>query len=106
MAPEVRVDTDYNPSDDDMRMLLKGVHRLLKRPAGNHYHEGEGGDNKRMLAWILTVTSLLAVGGISGGIVMYGQLSSLRAMVTQWQMSSDRRQDQTDRRLERLETRQ
>lgn len=106
MAPEVRIDADYNPNDDDLRMLLKGMHRMLERGGGNHYHEGGGGeDNKRLLGWILTVTSLLAVAAISGGVVMYGEVSSLKAMVTQWQISSDRRQDQTEHRLDLLESR-
>jgi hypothetical protein len=97
MSPEVRVDTDYNPSDDDMRMLLKGVHRLLQRPMGNSYQEG-GGDNNRMQALTLTIVSLLAVSGICGGVVMYGEISSLKAMVAQWQIATDRRLDRLEQR--------
>lgn len=105
MSAETRIDVDYSPHDDDMRMLLKGLHRMLDRPSGSSYQEEGGGENKRWLAWILTVTSLVAVSGICGGVVVYGRISSLEATVTQWQISIDRMQAQFDRRLDRLEQR-
>lgn len=97
-------DPDWDREDDDIRRLAGIMERLANRP--NQINgDGEDSGNRRLLAWILTVTSLLAVGGITGGIVMYGEVASLRATVTQWQISSDRRQDQTERRLDRLENR-
>lgn len=92
--------------DEDIRRLASIMERLANR--SNNYNNGDGDDeggNRRLLAWILTVTSLLAVGGIAGGIVMYGEVASLRATVTQWQIANDRRMDQTERRLDRLENR-
>lgn len=99
---------DYNIRRDERRALTSVLRDLLKemrsRPPPS-MHNGDDSGSKRMLAWILTVTSLLAVGAIGGGIVMYGELASIKATVTQWQTSSDRRQDQMERRMDRLENR-
>lgn len=104
MARPDRAPDDYETQDDDIRRLASILERLVSRPSYNN-GDSEDGGSRRLLAWILTVTSLLAVGGIGGGIVMYGEVSSLKASVTQWQIANDRRMDQTERRLDRLENR-
>lgn len=106
MGSRDRGPDDYDTEDDDIRRLASIMERLVNRT--NNYNNGDGdsgGSSRRLLAWILTVTSLLAVGGITGGVVMYGEVSSLKASVTQWQIANDRRMDQTERRLDRLENR-
>lgn len=98
MARPDRSPEDYDTQDDDIRRLASILERLVSRPSNYNNGDNDDGGSRRLLAWILTVTSLLAVGGITGGVIMYGEVSSLKASVTQWQIA-------TERRLDRLENR-
>lgn len=104
-AVQGRGPEDYDESEDRRRyndLLDLLVNRTTKTTWNNG--DGDEGGNKRLLGWILTLMCLLVAGGVTGIIVMYGEASSLRATVTQWQLSSDRRMDQIERRIDRLES--
>lgn len=95
---------DYE-ENEHLRRYNELLNLLAKRATQSSFNNGDGdeGGSKRLLGWILTLMCVLTAGGIAGGVVMYGEAAALRATVTQWQLSSDRRMDQIERRLDRME---
>ena len=78
-------------SDEDVgRLVRSAVH------AGISYYEGKGHDSV-LLKWILGVVSSLAVAGIIGGIVLYGQVAALGEKVVSQQRQLDRIEDRVNR---------
>lgn len=79
MPPDHRIDADYNPDDETVRKLTRAISLLIEKPRNAHYYNG--GNDKRMLNWILGVLSMLVVSGVVGGIALYGRLASLESTV-------------------------
>lgn len=78
---EHRIDPDFDPSENDVRLLRRAIEQLLlSRPSGNSYNNG-GGD-RRALNWILGLLGTLAVSAIVGGIAFYGKATALEATVS------------------------
>lgn len=93
---ETRIDPDYDPSGDQTRDLLRLVRTLVARPQGFTYHEGNG--EKRLLAWILGVMSVLTASFILGGVVLYGDVQAIKTGVTGHEQRIQRLEDRDDRR--------
>jgi hypothetical protein len=83
---------DYEDEED-----LRNLVRLAVRAGGQHYHEG-GGDEKRLLTWLLVVTGSLTVAAIAGGISMYGKLSAIEQGMNGHEQRIDRLERLNERR--------
>jgi len=72
-----RLDPDYNPQDDVEDRLARIVAKSM-RGIQVEYNEGGGGSWNK---WVVPGLVSLAIMGIGGGVIMYGQLSALRQEV-------------------------
>ncbi len=71
---------DYDVSQEDVRKLLRGLGKLLAQPPARIYHNGDRDDHQgQLLKWILGVLSTLLTAAVVGGIVMYGELTAIKA---------------------------
>lgn len=77
---------------DEVDLIVRAVQKI--RPQVNYSESGDA----RLLKWVLGLISSLAVGGIVGGIGVYGTIQSVQATVQAIR-------DDTNRRLERIENR-
>lgn len=90
---------DYARDDDDIRRLCGMLERIMQRPPDNGYREGpRESKNSSIKAVILGCTIAILSAGIIGGIALSNEFSALRAQVLQWQISTDRRLDNLERR--------
>lgn len=76
---EHRIDPDFDPSENDVRLLRRAIEQLLLARPGSNYNNG--GDSSRALNWILTMVGGLVVSAIAGGIVFYGKVTALEERV-------------------------
>lgn len=94
---------DFGEAEDaSAERLAERVARIIARRYGPPRHTvynngdapsaGRGNGEKRLLTWILGVVGALLVGGVGGGIAMYGKLSSI-----------EKGQDGHEQRINRLE---
>jgi len=72
-----RLDPDYNPQEDIEDRLARIVAKSM-RGVQVEYNEGGGGSWSK---WVVPGLVSLAIMGIGGGVIMYGQLSALRQEV-------------------------
>lgn len=66
-------------------------------------HEAESNGNGKTLRLLLSVTIPLAIAGVIGTIVMYGQMSAMTTAFTSMQETVNKNYAELDKRLSRLE---
>lgn len=89
---------DYaEDEDDDIRRLAGIIERLAQRPPDNGYHEGPKPDSS-LKTIIITCTASILTAGVIGGIILSNEFAALRAEVTEWKISTDRRLEALERR--------
>jgi hypothetical protein len=91
--------TEGPPKDYEDVEDLRNLVRLAVRAGGQHYHEGGG--EKRMFAWILTVLGMLFVSGVTGAFIGYGKLTAIEAKVETGYAQHERRIETLERANER-----
>lgn len=78
---EHRIDPDFDPNENDVRLLRRAIEQLLLARPGNH-HYNNGGGEKRALNLILGMVGTLVVSAVVGGIVFYGKVTALEERVS------------------------
>jgi hypothetical protein len=76
---EHRIDPDFDPSENDVRLLRRAIEQLALARPSNYY--SSGGNDKRALNLILGMVGTLVVSAIAGGIAVYGKVSALEERV-------------------------
>jgi hypothetical protein len=78
---EHRIDPDYDPSENDVRLLRRAIEQLLlSKPSSSYYNNGDG--DRRALNWILGMVGTLVVSAVVGGIAFYGKVTALEERVS------------------------
>lgn len=71
--------------------------------APEEHHNANGNGNGKVSRILLTVVTPLAIAGIIGTIVMYGQMSAMNTNLTNMQDTMNKNYAELDKRIARIE---